>query len=232
MNKIDYDSIYKEALIANSKEVRGLVLSNDPGMEYKTSNYSEKYNIPKKFLIHRILKDPIFANQFAKDPAKQSIHQRTAGNYIKSLNCVESFIQLPAGGPNARYICSDGIIRIGKKLKNDTVKSIDFYWRYDEKEYYAAHKYTKDEGGAQDNQYKDLIDFLSNAAKSNYPNIYFLAIGDGPFYQRSTREEDVYYSTRINFMNQIYSNDHARAITTDELEEYLVDNSSFKQIQE
>ena len=227
-NKIDYDTVYKEALIRNSKEVRKDILNNDRGMEIKISNYSEKYNIPKKFLIHQILKDPLFANQFAKDPAKQSIHQKTAGKYIESINCVEDFEQLPASGENAAYICRDGQLHIGSKPSGDKVKSIDFHWFFDGKEYYAAHKYTKDEGGAQDNQYNDLVEFLINAAKSNYENIYFLAIGDGAYYQRSTNDNGVSYKNRIDYMNQTYSNEHAIAITTNELEDYLINNSSFR----
>lgn len=225
-HKIDYDTVYKIALEKNSKEVRDAVLNEQEDMLFKISNYSEKYNIPKRFLIHQILRDPIFANQFAKDPAKQSIHQKTAAEYIENITGVEDFCQLPAGGQNAVYICKDGCIHKGSRLSGDNVKSIDFHWTYDGKEYYAAHKYTKDEGGAQDNQCKDLMDFLSNASKSKMPNVVFFAIGDGAYYQRGTTENGVRFTSRIKYMNDVYSTENALAITTDDLEDYLIGHSS------
>lgn len=229
-HKIDYDLVYKNALEINSREVRDAILNGDKDMSLKINNYSEKYNIPQRFLKHRILRDPIFANQFAKDPAKQSIHQNTAASFIESITYVENFQQLPAGGQNAKYICKDGILYTGNRPSGNTVKSIDFYWIYDNKEYYAAHKYTKDEGGAQDNQWNDLMEFLANAAKSRHPNKYFLAIGDGAYYQKEYKENGIKYASRIDYMNKTYSTEKALAITTDELEEFLINNSSFKPI--
>ncbi len=229
MGKIDYDTVYKEALDSNIKAVREEVLDGNKEMIIKMQNYAEKFNIPYKFLVHRILQDNLFANNFAKDPAKQSIHQKTAAAYIESIIDVVNFIQLPAGGKRARYVGEDGMMYIGEKKNKGLTKSIDFYWEYDGKQYYAAHKYTKDEGGAQDNQANDLSSFLKNASKSKLENTIFLAIGDGAYYQKiSESEDDGIMRSRIEEMNHLYGSSSALAITTDDLEEFLVSNSSNK----
>lgn len=227
-HKVDYEGAYKKALEENIREVRDAVLLGDEGMALKLRNYSEKFSIPIKFLVHKVLQDNLYANAFIKDPAKQSLHQRVAAEYIMSINCVEDFQQLPAGGANARYICNDGVVRVGKNVGN--AKSIDFYWVFDGVVYYAAHKHTSDEGGAQDNQFNDLLLFLKNADKSRLAKTVFLAIGDGDYYQRPYVKSGKRYSTRIDYMNSEVHGKKALAITTDDLEEYLISHSSYKEL--
>lgn len=223
--KIDYETAYKNALEENIKEVRDLVLSRDEKMLFKMSNYSKKFDIPFKLLEHKILQDNLYANIFIKDPSKQSLHQRTAAKYIESITEVVNFMQLPAAGSDACYVCNDGIVRKGDVNKGLT-KSIDFYWEYDDCVYYAAHKYTKDEGGAQDNQFNDLCNFLINASHSKSEKIYYLAIGDGDYYKHKYRDGNIYYQSRLEYMNNKFSSDNAIALSTDELEDFLIKHSS------
>ena len=115
-HKIDYESAYKAALEQNIREVRDAILIGDMSMRIKLANYSEKFGIPIRFLEHKILSDNLFANGFIKDPSKQSLHQKVAAQFIESINCVEDFEQLPAGGQNAKYICDDGIVRAQSPL--------------------------------------------------------------------------------------------------------------------
>lgn len=227
VHKIDYESAYKIALDQNISEVREAILEDDPSMRVKLENYAEKFGIPIRFLKHKILSDNLFANSFIKDPSKQSLHQKVAADFIESINCVEDFCQLPAGGQNARYICDDGTVRMGEN--SGQAKSIDFYWVYDGNIYYAAHKHTSEEGGAQDNQFKDLQLFLENASKSKLASTFFLAIGDGDYYQKRYRNGSEEYATRIDYMNKKYGTDHAVAITTDDLEKFLLEHSSYRE---
>ena len=46
-------------------------------------------------------------------------------------------------------------------------KSIDFSWNTKDYTIYASHKYTKDEGGHQTNQYEDLQNFITAANNSS-----------------------------------------------------------------
>jgi hypothetical protein len=72
---------------------------------------------------------------------------------------------------------------------------------------------------------------LKNASKSKLENTIFLAIGDGAYYQKiSESEDDGAMRSRIEEMNHLYGSSSALAITTDDLEEFLVSNSSNKKI--
>ncbi len=228
--KIDYETPYKVALEHNISEVRAAVLSGDVGMHTKLVNYSKKYGIPIKFLEHKVLNDNVFANRFAKEPSRQTLHQKVAAAFIESINCVEDFRQLPAGGQNAKFICSDGVVREGEN--DGMAKSIDFFWKFDGNNYYAAHKHTTDEGGSQDNQFNDLQLFLKYAAESKKANTYFLAIGDGEYYQRKYKSGNKEYRTRIDYMNAQYGTDFSAAITANDLEDFLIEHSSYKIISE
>lgn len=222
MRKIDYDSGFKEMIEKNINEVRQNI--DAEYMKIKIQNYCTRYDLPYMFVKRRILLDNIFALQFAKDPSKQSYHQHCAADFIKSLPRVQSFKQLPASGGNSLFIV-EGILKYKKELLIDTeTKSIDFSWHIITENgtkimFYAAHKHTDQEGGAQDNQYNDLKQFMKHSNKSNDNLSYFLAIGDGPYYQRQPKKESS--KTRIELMNDDYSNNHCVALTSNDLESLI-----------
>lgn len=76
------------------------------------------------------------------------------------------------------------MIQEGSKIsnRNRTTKSIDFYWEYNNYKFYASHKYIKESGGAQDNQYNDIKHFIENANKNSESFVKFLAICDGDYF--------------------------------------------------
>ncbi|MCQ2570927.1 MAG: hypothetical protein MJ154_01620 [Candidatus Saccharibacteria bacterium] len=230
MRRIDYVSAYRKALEENVSEVKKAVLTRDSAMLLKIHNYSERFNLPEKFVEHKILKDNVFANQFAKDPSKQSLHQKIAADFISSITEVVNFAQLPASGGDACYICDDGVVRKGV-CSHGLTKSIDFYWEYGDCRYFAAHKHTTYEGGAQDNQFNDLQAFLENASKSTLANTFFIAIGDGEYYQKKYTESGVSYETRIDYMNSNYGSEFALAATCNDLEEFMVAHSGNRMIE-
>ena len=221
--QLDYKKNYHEAVILNLDQVRALVLNNDRDMEIKITNYSNKYDLPILFIRNKILKDNIFANQFAKDPSKQTFHQNLASDFISSLEGVKDFKTLPANGKNALYII-DGKLGKENEIVKGTSKSIDFYWRFNGYECYAAHKYTDVDGGSQDNQYTDLIDFLKNASLSKEKKTIFFAIGDGDYYQRKHTKTKNEYNNKIEYMNGLYGTKHSVALTINELEEWMQTN--------
>lgn len=213
-HKVDYVAGLKIQLQKNIEEVRQDVLSGDKKMMVKIQNHAEKYDLPVEFVKHKILFDNIYANVFAKDPGRQTIHQTLAAEYIKSIPGVEDFEILPASGPDALYVVN-GVVGHENEVDKTIAKSIDFHWKYDGIEFFASHKYTKDEGGAQDNQYHDLLIFVRNAAMSSDVGKRFLAIADGPYYQRQDR---------LKTMNDEGNGFNTFATTTDNLEDLMIND--------
>ena len=97
-------------------------------------------------------------------------------------------------------------------------KTIDFFWKTGDLIVYASHKYTKSSGGAQDNQYKDLKDFISEANHSNLPKTIFLAIADGSYYSSKDSESGV---SKLQRLKDLANRRNVFALTIAELERFL-----------
>lgn len=221
MRRIDYETDYNALLQQNVKEVRDTI--HTAQMQTKIRNYAAKYDVPARFVQRKIMTDPIFAFQFAKEPGRQSYHQSKALEFIADSPHITDAQQLPSSGKNALFVIAGTLVKKENLAQDKDVKSIDFAWNVvtqngTELLFYASHKYTKDEGGAQDNQYEDLRAFMRNARLSADPNIYFIAIGDGPFYQRKIAGSSF---TRIELMNQEYRTNNCVALTTDEIDDFI-----------
>ena len=128
----------------------------------------------------KIKSDKMFRSFFLKDPIRQNMYEEVFANYVKKIDGVRKF-----GKPASLYISKGNLVTKqklkSKKLEAET-KSIDFYWEYNDKKIYAYHKYAKDTGGHQDNQYDDLLKFIHAANNITEKNLIFLAIADGEYF--------------------------------------------------
>ena len=107
--------------------------------------------------------------------------------------------------------------QLGKQAKD--IKSIDFEWNTKEFKIYASHKYTEMNGGAQDNQYKDIQDFLHHARDCNQKNVLFLAICDGDYYlQKDSKTND---NTKIERLKRLTDGRTSFVLTINELRSFL-----------
>ncbi len=152
----------------------------------------------------RILKDDLVASFFIKDPSKQNLTENIIAKYISSIDLVKDFINHSS---NVELFVVDG--QISNARKND-VKSIDYSWTTNGKKIFATQKYTESEGGAQDNQYNDVRNFLRNC-KGNKDN-YFFAIVDGD-----------YYNNRINNLIKEFEDDNIKICHFEDLRERLLE---------
>jgi hypothetical protein len=151
----------------------------------------------------------------AKDPNKQNIHEKIAGDYIITIEGISEFKILPKSGKNAKILTNDGRVTFGNGVKSN--KSIDFEFIYCGIHFYCSHKYTKDSGGAQDNSYNDLCNFLTSTRRVVDKKVYFLAIADGN-----------YYANKLEIMNIEFVGSRCRAVSTENLKEFL--ESTFPKI--
>ncbi len=181
----NYEEKFLEQCRINHGLVVSQVLQKDEGMVKKIITYCNKSGYDYDDVVRKIKEDKMFAFHFAKDPGKQNIFENLAGEYIEGIEFISNYRKLPSSGKKAKYIIEGSILDVvakeNAKATSET-KSIDFYWEYNNKEFYALHKYTREGGGAQDNQYTDAKLFIKHANKSISPRRYFLAIVDGDYY--------------------------------------------------
>jgi len=178
-----YDIYSKKIRIArqkNIKQVKTLLENNDKGLRQKIKNSSKRYQISEEYIRKQILaEEPLALALFAKDPAKQKIHERIAGGYIQKIEGVTNFRILK----NTELYISRGQIISKEQSKLATAKTIDFYFQYGKYEVYVSNKHTTEEGEAQDNQYKDLQEFITECRDNTDSNVIFIAIADGDYYK-------------------------------------------------
>lgn len=216
---MNYKDEYKHKIQENLKNVLKDLDTDD--MKIKISNWANKFGYSFEEIKNKIINDEIFRCIFAKDPAKQNLYQNLASKYISSLNIVENFMVLPSGGKDAIYLTNGKILK-GDFLKNQSkdIKSIDFMWKCNEFTFYASHKYTEMNGGAQDNQYKDIQDFLNHVRDCNEKNTIFLAICDGDYYlQKDTKTGD---DTKIKRLQRLTDNKTSFVLNINKLNDFLI----------
>lgn len=156
----------KEARIANIEEVRREI--DKPWVQEKIANHIAAFDgiMTTEEIREAILTNVIVASKFCKDPGKQNISEKLAAEVL-------DLPKLPASGKNCiRFNDSGDIV----SASTGNTKSADFLWNG----YYTTQKYTDGEGGAQDNQRNDVIDFLKRGSVKHK----VAAIVDGPYWDK------------------------------------------------
>lgn len=217
MPTVDYEKIKHEQFKENVKKLK----SKD--VKDKIQSFSERSGYTVEEISKKIDEDEMFRWFFAKDPIKQNIHENTAIDFIKNINGVKEFKKF---GTNEAFVVNGGIM-LGSELKSKQIrpktKSIDFYWKYKDVEYYASHKYTKDEGGGQTHQYNDLIKYIQECNNSSRKNTKFLAIADGKFYDGNNGKAG---TTRMQHLVELADKRTTFAMTINDLTEFMINSNA------
>ena len=176
----DYVAIERVKWLSASKNVS----ADDDRVRKAASAFADRFDYKLNSVIEKISVDRMFAAWFAKTPSKTGLHESIAGAWIKDLPNVSSFCHLPKGGINSVKIDSDGNLRGGTE-PGVPGKSLDFSWVSSRQKYYAMHKYTKESGGSQDNQFLEMRDLLVRFQPSVVAEFTLVVIVDGEYYQRN-----------------------------------------------
>jgi len=181
MEIIDYEGEIKKKRLENIQRVQREARNPQKQLFEKINNFRERHSNSwtNDELIEKIKTDEIFAAVFAVDPAKQNLYENLAADFIRNIDGVENFINLP--NQTKMFVVNGEITSI----RSNEVKSIDFTWNVGEYTIYSSHKYTgTGTGTAQKHQYFEQRNFMRNCLDSKDPHVIFLAICDGPYYER------------------------------------------------
>lgn len=214
----DFEAEFVKAIRKNLKEVLDLLDAGDRGLKQKVSTLSSRFAFVEAEVEKKIRKDVMFRAFFAKDPGKQKLHENIAAAFIGRLPLVKKFKQLPNG---ALQILSGAVMsrkEIRERGATRRAKTIDFEWESCGLHVYASHKYTKQGGGAQDNQYEDLQHFIREANESRIKDALFLAIADGKYYDLKDLDAG---TSKIDRLKQLANQRNVFALTISELESFL-----------
>ena len=178
---LDYETLYREAYRENVADAPRAAVAGE--LDEKIANFCDLHGFARGDVVAAIQENRIAAACFAINPNKQNFHEKIAAGYIRKIDGVVGFVSLS----KKAKVVSNGSVMTGKELKLaggvSSAKTIDFEWRCKGRRFYASHKYTKQSGGSQGNQYKDLQAFIKEANSSALKKTFFVAIADGGFYQ-------------------------------------------------
>lgn len=210
---LNYEKIKKEQLKKNFDFFNKNYRNDD--FQLKIDKYCEKFDISKKDVLNKIASgDKITISIFVKDPAKQNFYEKTAANYIKKLDNVYNFKNLANSGKNAIFIFQDTIRKNNFKIDYKT-KTVDFMWKTypNNVQYYAYHKYIREKGGAQDNQFNDVLCSIKSTKNPNSNSKHkVLFICDGHYFNKK----------KLNELREKIQNKNHKVLKIEELKEYLI----------
>ncbi len=133
--------------------------------------------------------DELLLTFLMKDPKRQNIYENILKEYVSDQGI--QIEKLKSSGKNAFYPINDRI-ETNNPLKPKELKSLDFKMITKSGQLvYIVHKYTNEEGGAQDNQYNDVIIQLKQLGKNTIKKVWFCL--DGRYYNEK----------RINALREI-----------------------------
>lgn len=164
---------------------------NQKWVETKIINFLQKHSL--KMSIDEV-KDIIindntaigdfFASVFAKDASRQNLGEGAIANIIAQIKGIENFQNLPSS--NNLYLKNGEIQKLDTKPIG--LKNIDFMFTYKNYTCVCTQKYTKAKGGAQDNQYNDVLSFLNEANQIKRDDLIAIIIVDGEYYSKDKME--------------------------------------------
>lgn len=172
----------KEARLTNIEELRRDI--DEAWVQEKIQNHVNAFNgiMSVEEVKEAILTNIIVASKFCKDPGKQNISEKLAAEVL-------GLKKLPSQQKNCIRFNDDGDI-VWESRGN--TKSADFILNG----YYATQKYTDAEGGAQDNQRNDVIDFL----KRGSIKYKVAAIVDGSYWDKYRDDLKVLFANNANVL--------------------------------
>lgn len=176
----------KELIKNNLEDLRNNISNSD--YQYKIDKYCEKFNFKKEEVIEQIKENDIVASFFMKDPLRQNFIEKMVAELLNTNI-------LPQAGKNSIRFNSKG--ELGHLKTPNTSKAADFYINNT----YITQKYTRGFGGAQDNQYNDVVDFLLKGSQQHKVG----AILDGSYWEEKRKELENFFKDNENV--SIYSMD-------------------------
>lgn len=186
MPTLDFESLEREVNRKNLLAVTEEIRNRSNRLQKRIQHFSEQFGISEERYWTALEADPTgpLASTLAREARRQNIHEKHAADFIAKMDDVTDFEKLPSLGPNALYLNRDGQDVTGKQLGKapKPSKSIDFRWRTAGLRCLAAQKYTKEGGGNQDSQFKELELLLRNYAQRTYNGMALFILVDGAYY--------------------------------------------------
>ncbi|MDA7999845.1 MAG: hypothetical protein MPK06_02040 [Alphaproteobacteria bacterium] len=224
--KSDFESLLaselRAATLKNISEAGKSLSEKEPWIMKKIRSAASRYYMDESKIVKAAKSHEYALATLSKRPNAQNFYENFVRAYIGNIRGVHKLEK-----PDSLFIQDNGTILSKESYKDsggqvpESTKSIDFTWQYNEVRIYAAHKYTGESGGMQDNQRSELERFIKNA--NNFSGSYqgartfLLALCDGPYYDQPRARGE----SRLVKMQSLCQGAAVWALPSWELEDWL-----------
>ncbi len=171
-----------------SKECKDLEKKIDNFIQEKMTK-QEAAVYTKERILEEIRTNPLVRAHFRKDPTRQTLHELTQISWLQK-HLSSDVVKLPANKGGITFIGGE-FKRVADKRDAKETKTLDIH--SPSKNLYGVLKHTSTDGGAQDNQYRDVKHFIVQMVEylEKHPDAVetFAFYLDGPYYKESRRAE-------------------------------------------
>ena len=179
----------------------------------KIASNALRIGVSYEEVLQSVLTDKIaYLNVVSKSPSRQNYQEKLLAGYLLKNKAVKKIEKLPTSGQHALYIINGEVRSMADGLTYDqiskaSVKSLDFKIElHDGKIGYVTAKHTKDDGGSQANQMKDVVLTLKQFYRKEQDKDYFLVANiDGEHYTKKRKN----YGNKnyIEYLTGIFKSD-------------------------
>lgn len=187
----DYDALEKEMWAVAVKEVKEEASTR---LQKRITLMINRFDFDREEILKKIEEDDMFATYFATEPRRTGVHQKIASEWLEKINEIIDFNVLPSSGENSLKVTSDGEVVLVRETRDLPGKSLDFQWKMRNQNNdiitcYAMHKYTKEGGGNQDSQFKEMQELMKRYQNNTDPKTALLIIVDGEYYNKKKMQK-------------------------------------------
>ena len=221
----NYKGVFRRMTAENASDVLPALERGDKWLREKIANAADRYGLTRREIVDALKACAVLRHYFAKDPTRQSMHENAAAEFIQKIRGVRKFeqarseVKFVAGGRVVDRAELRALRAADSALRHS--KGVDFAWTFGGRMFYAYHKHTGAEGGAQDNQYNDLKVFVREAAESGDAGAVFIAFCDGPYYLRRNGVAEKSRVASLKEMAKSAKRGNVFVMRTEELPEFL-----------
>lgn len=186
IDKPNYDDEERKMWSQSLKDVFNEIHPLSDRLEKRVLTFIDRFGYDFDAVVNKISEDDMFASHFAKEPRRTGFHEKLAAAWVENnIKNISHFSVLPKGGSHALKVTSDGNIESESTNKKFPGKSLDFQWKVGKFQFYCSHKYTKEGGGNQDSQYKEVLELMKRFQQCQLNNVVLVVIVDGQYYNAS-----------------------------------------------
>ncbi len=163
-------------------------------LEEKILKRCKKYGFRFGEVAGAIASSPVIAAEYAKSAKRQGVAEKVQFGVLNKNGL--KIEKLPSSGPGAVRILDGDLVYGSLGATDRATKALDGRRAND----WVSVKFTEDNGGSQDNQRLDILNFVdsANAYIAKHSNNYrFVAMLDGDYYRKNWRILKQYVNGRV-----------------------------------